>query len=223
MPKVVIWGASGHALVVADTIRLEGVYEIIGMLDDRNPERGGSEYHGFRVLGGREQLEGLRREGVEHAIVGVGDCAARLALADLLVESGFRLATAIHPRAILAADVKVGAGTLVVAGSVINPAAILGDNVIVNTGASVDHECILEDGVHIAPGVHMAAGVEIGRGAWVGIGSIVKERVRIGRGSLIGAGSLVLNDIPDGVIAYGRPAKVVRPVAGNASQIIGRG
>jgi len=42
---------------------------------------------------------------------------------------------------------------------------------------------------------------------------VVLEDVNIGANALIGAGSLVLKDIPDGVVAYGSPAKVVRPNA----------
>jgi hypothetical protein len=36
---LVIWGASGHALVVVDIISLVNAYQIIGMIDHINPER----------------------------------------------------------------------------------------------------------------------------------------------------------------------------------------
>ena len=42
------------------------------------------------------------------------------------------------------------------------------------------------------------------------IGSVVREGVHIGSDVMIGAGSVVLHDIPDGVLAYGVPARVVR-------------
>jgi acetyltransferase EpsM len=125
-------------------------------------------------------------------------------------ELGFYLATAIHPRAIVAADVSIGAGTVIVAGSVVNPGAHIGENVIINTCASIDHECIIEDGVHICPGVRLGARVRVGRAAWIGIGATIKDRVHIGPGSLIGVGAVVLSDIPGGVVAYGVPARIVR-------------
>ncbi|MBA4373998.1 MAG: transferase [Thermodesulfovibrio sp.] len=46
--------------------------------------------------------------------------------------------------------------------------------------------------------------------AWLGFGVIVLDNVRIGRGAVIGAGSVVAHDIPDGAIAVGSPAHVVR-------------
>lgn len=211
--KLVIWGASGHALVVADIIRLRAEYEIIGFLDDVNPDRKNTRLCGSRILGGREQLAHLREQGVDHIIFGFGDCDARLKLSELVQELGFSLATAIHPRATVAADVSIGAGTVIQAGSVVKPEVCIGENVIINSCVSVGHDCIIEDGAHICPGVCLGGWVRVGRAAWVGIGSTVIERVCIGPGSLIGAGAVVLSDIPGGVVAYGVPARIVREIS----------
>jgi UDP-N-acetylbacillosamine N-acetyltransferase len=208
--KLVIWGTSGHASVVADIIRLRGDYEIVGFIDDVNPERAGSKFGGATVLGGQETLEHLRREGVEHLIFGFGDCEARLRLAESVRDKGFRLATAIHPSAVVAADAVTGPGTIVAAGAVINPGTTIGENVIVNTCASVDHDCRVEDGAHVCPGVRLAGNVVVGRAAWVGIGATVVDHTRIGSGAIIGAGAVVVDDMPDGIVARGVPARVVR-------------
>jgi len=56
----------------------------------------------------------------------------------------------------------------------------------------------------------LAACVTVERGSWVGIGSLVREGVHIGSDVMIGAGSVVLHDIPDGALAYGVPAAVIR-------------
>jgi len=44
------------------------------------------------------------------------------------------------------------------------------------------------------------------------IGSCVVDKATIGSGSFIGAGSVVVKDIPKGVVAYGNPARVIRPI-----------
>jgi UDP-N-acetylbacillosamine N-acetyltransferase len=211
-PELVIWGASGHARVVANIIGLGGTYRIKGFLDD-DPQRQHTSFCGATILGGRHELGVLRETGVQSLIVAVGHCPARLHLGDLGRAEGFDLATAVHPHAVLAGDVPIGVGTVIAAGAVINPGSTLGENVIVNTGAIVDHECRIDDGAHLSPGVRLAGRVQVGRMTWVGIGAVVKDRVRIGGGSIIGAGSLVLTDIPDGVVAYGVPARVIREVA----------
>src|SRR5205814_8928108 len=152
--KLVIWGASGHALVVADILRLQGDYELVGFLDDLSPQRHGTEFDSLPIIGGRKQLNRLEELGVSHIIIGFGNCEARLSLAALVRENGFSLATAIHPKAVLADDVRVACGTVIAAGVVINPRARIGENVIVNTAASIDHDCVIEDGAHLCPGTH---------------------------------------------------------------------
>jgi acetyltransferase EpsM len=196
-------------LVVADIVRQAGEYELAGFLDDRNPQRAGEAFGGSTILGGLEQLPELVSRGVTHFMFGFGD-SVRLQLTEKAKSFGLQLATAIHPRAIIAPDVTLGAGTMVAAGVIINPAAAIGENVIVNTGATIDHECIIEDGAHICPGVNLAGNVRVGRAAWVGIGSSVIQRITIGAGAFIGAGSVVVRDIPANAVAYGCPAKVVR-------------
>ncbi len=209
-PKLIVWGASGHAMVVADIIKQSGDYELIGFLDDINPNPINNRMSGLPVFEGRNCLEDLRRRGIDHIILGFGNCEARLKLAKWSLEQGFSLATAIHPRATVAEGVTVGPGTVIAAGAVVNPRAVIGDNVIVNTCASVDHECIIGEGVHICPGVHLAGRVSVGKATWVGIGATVVDGVRIGAGVMIGAGAVVVTDIPDGMLAYGVPAKVIK-------------
>ena len=205
---IVIIGAGGHAKVVADIARRMGL-AVAGFLDTVNPDRQGAPFQGVTVLGGLEQLDLLASKGVRQAVVAVGDCEARLSLAEYAVGAGFMLPVLIHPNAVLAPDVMVGDGTVLAAGAIVCPGATLGAHVIVNTAASVDHECVIGDGVHVAVGARLSGRVTVGRGTWIGMGALVKDGVRVGSDSMVGAGALVLTDIPDRVTAYGSPAKVV--------------
>ena len=212
MEKAVIWGASGHALVVADILRLMENYAIVGYLDSINPHRSGELFGGASILGGQEKLEGLKSAGINYLALGVGDCKARLELANIAMAAGFSLITAVHPSAIVASSAHLGPGSVVCAGSVVNPEASLGLAVIVNTCASVDHECVLADGVHLSPGVHLAGRVTVGRGAVLGVGSVVRDGISVGEGCIIGAGAVVVSDLPADIMAYGVPARVIRKI-----------
>ena len=212
MKKAIIWGASGHALVVAHIMQLEGRFEIVGMIDDFNPEIHGHEICGLRVLGGREKLGGLIESGVTHLVFGFGDCRARLNLTPFVEQIGFEFASAIHPGAIIAHETEIGAGTVVVAGAIINPGTQIGRNCIINTGASVDHECVIRDGVHIGPGARLGGRVSVEEGARVAIGAIIIDRVRIGAGAIVGAGAVITKDVPAGMVVYGSPGRIIRAV-----------
>jgi len=206
----VIWGASGHALVVADIVRLQGNYTIMGFLDDINPERRGTAFEGSSILGGEEQLDKLLSQGINNILIGFGDCRMRFEKMRMLKEKGFSFPVAIHPSSVIADSVTFGPGTVIAAGTVINPKCIIGEGVIINTSASVDHECVIGDASHLSPGVHLSGQVTIGEATHVGIGTSVIQQVRIGRGTVIGAGSVVISDLPDFVVAYGVPAKINR-------------
>lgn len=210
--NLLIWGASGHARVVADIIQLCGMYSIVGFFDDVTGEGTPGELCGLPVFTDRGQLEYLFRDGVRHAIIAFGNCSGRLKAAEYITSKGFLLATAIHPSAVIARDVVIGKGTVIAAGAVVNPAVQIGENVIINTCASIDHETVLADGVHICPGARLAGRVSIGKGAWVGIGSTVADRINIGAGAFLGAGSVVVDDIAANSLAYGVPAKVKKRI-----------
>jgi acetyltransferase EpsM len=94
-------------------------------------------------------------------------------------------------------------------GAVIDVGVRVGANVIVAPSV-IGHGCVLEDGVLVSTGASIAGNVFVGRGSRIGVGASVKDRVRIGAGCLIGAGAVVVRDIPDGVVAYGVPARPMR-------------
>jgi acetyltransferase EpsM len=210
--RVLIWGASGHAKVVLEILHLSRQHEIAGLIDDVHPERRGEVFSNSPVLGGAEELENALKNGVTMIIIAFGNNAARMAAASLAETKGFQLVRAIHPSSIIAADVSIGYGTVVAAGAVINPATTIGKNVIVNTLAGIDHDCVVQDGAHVGPGSRIAGGVTIGRGSWIGIGATVIDGRQIGQNSIVGAGAVVVKDIPDGVVAVGVPAKVIRKI-----------
>lgn len=217
--KILVWGASGHAVVVADIIRLCGQYEIVGFIDDVG-QKDSPGLAGAVVFHDRGVLDEQLANGVRRLIMGFGDCVMRLRLAEFAGERGFEFVQAIHPRATIATDTSIGTGTVVAAGAVISCGSQIGEHVIININAGLNHECLIEDGVHVAPGAVIGSHASLGRGALIGIGAVVKNRVRIGAGAIIGAGSVVVEDVPENVVAYGVPAKTRRIISQAAEVLV---
>ena len=204
--KLIVFGAGGHAKVVIDIVERQGKYEIAGLLDD-DPRHRGKRFFGYPVLGTRADLPGLITAQLRHAIVTIGDNASRATVATHLERQGWSFATAVHPGAVLGRGVKIGAGCVIMAGCIINADAYLGAHVIVNTAATVDHDCRVEDAVHIAPGCHLCGDVSVGQSSLLGVGCVITPGVRIGRKAVVGAGSTVIRDVPDGAKVSGSPAR----------------
>ena len=193
--KVILYGASGHAKVIMDTLFAQGI-DVECFVDDNQSL---SEFMEKKVLHTTPNHKTI--------IISIGNCNIRRKIAENLPTCNF--AIAIHPSAVISPSAIIGEGTVVMAGSVINSEARIGKHCIINTRASIDHDCIVEDFCHIAPGCAISGGVHIGEGSWIGVGTSIIQGIHIGKNCMIGAGSVVVRDIPDNAKAYGVPCKVV--------------
>ena len=61
-------------------------------------------------------------------------------------------------------------------------------------------------------GLERAEPIIIGDNVWIGGDVTILPGVKIGSGSVIGAKSLVTKDIPENVMAFGNPARVVKKI-----------
>ncbi len=130
----------------------------------------------------------------------------------------------IAPTATLVGDVRVEAEASVWYGAVLR--ADFGP-IIVRRGANIQDGSILHGGddpvTEIGEGVtigHLCVvhGCVIGAEALIGNGSTVLDQVIVGRRALVAGGATVPPGmvIPDGMLAAGVPAKVIREVTGGA-------
>jgi len=203
LKNVFLFGASGHAKVVADIVTRARRATIALVVDD-SPALAGQTLLGHKIAGGRKELL-ARRARAGRGIVAIGANPARRAVAAWLAEQGIDFAAAAcHPAATIARTARIGAGSVVMAGAVVNPDTEIGLHCIVNTMASVDHDCRLGDGVHVAPGARLCGGVTVGAWAFIGAGAVIVQGRRIGADAIIGAGAVVLSDVPDGAKVTGR-------------------
>jgi sugar O-acyltransferase (sialic acid O-acetyltransferase NeuD family) len=205
--NIILYGAGGHGKVVLQVIKKAKQHVVTGLID---VQRRGTVL-GVPILGGEEVLPALTN--VRGVVVGIGDNRVRAEKAKMFLALKLDLVTAIDPQAMVAEDVKIGAGSVVMPGAIINSGARIGRNVIINTGAIIEHDCVIGDHVHISPGVRLAGTVTVNEMAHIGIGAVVIENITIGTGTMIGAGAVVVDSIQDHVLAVGVPARVIKEIA----------
>ncbi|MGN1313717.1 MAG: acetyltransferase [Lachnospiraceae bacterium] len=200
MRKLAIIGASGHGKVVADIARKNGYNEIV-FLDDNESIH---ECGGYPVIGKSFEAGTLDAD----VIIGIGNAGVRKHIQESIPDE--KLVTLIHPDAVVAEEVVIEAGTVVMAGAVVNPGTHVGKGCIINTCSSVDHDCVVGNYTHIAVGSHLCGTVAIGDGTWVGAGATVSNNVSICSNCMIGAGAVVVNDLQESGTYVGVPARRIK-------------
>ncbi len=131
----------------------------------------------------------------------------RVNLHNKLSSIGLSPSNIIHPTACISDDSDIGFGTQIHAGTIIETEVKLGLQCIINTKASVDHECVIKNGVEIGPGATLCGNIVVEENSWVGAGATILPRIHIGRNVIVGAGAVVTKDIPDNTTVVGVPAK----------------
>lgn len=206
---ILVLGGGGHARVVIDALRQLSRVPF-GIIDPNL--RAGSEVYGIPVLGGDEVVASYHPDDVElvNAVGSTHLPFRRRNLFDRFAKLGYKFASVIHPAAVVAPDVVLGAGVQVMAGAVVQSGAVLGDNVLINTKASVDHGSHVGAHTHVAPGATICGDVRIGEGSLIGSGAVIIQGIEIGSGVVVGAGSVVVSHVADNTQVLGVPARVVR-------------
>lgn len=207
---VVVWGASGHALVASNIIHLSEKYYVAGYAIDIENQPVANRISKCKIYRGPKLIDSLQKDSIKCIALGFGHCSARVTLAQKLEAKGFELATLVHPTAVIAEDVKIGKGTVIGAGVVIDPECIVGNYVIINNSATICHETTIGDGTHVCPGVTICGKVSIGARCWIGAGTSMIEKVKVGDRCFVGIGSVVVNSIEDRYLVYGNPAKKIK-------------
>jgi sugar O-acyltransferase (sialic acid O-acetyltransferase NeuD family) len=198
--RLFVYGASGHGKVIMSMAILNNDFDEYFFIDD-NPRE--DILNGIKV---KKRDEIIFKSG-DRFVLGIGDNKTRNKVANVFLA---KYQTIVHPRAVLAAELDFGEGTVIMANAVINSNALIGKHCIINSGAIVEHDCILSDYVHISPNAALAGGVVIGIGTHVGIGASIIQGVTIGKHCTVGAGSVIVSNIPDYAVVVGSPGKIIK-------------
>ncbi|WP_111709659.1 acetyltransferase [Lutibacter citreus] len=195
-----LYGASGHCKVIIDSIQATTNKKIEGVFDDNLELK---EILNIPVYNYKK----FHTYAIKELFISVGDNKTRKLIVKSITAT---YVSVFHPKAAISKFASIAEGTCVMANAVINASSIIGKHCIINSGAIVEHDCELEDYVHISPNASLAGNVKIGEGTHIGIGAQVIQGITIGKWVTIGAGAVVIRDVPDNIMVVGNPAKEIR-------------
>jgi sugar O-acyltransferase (sialic acid O-acetyltransferase NeuD family) len=196
-PSLIMIGAGGHARSCIDVIEQQGQYQIaglIGMLDEVY-----SQHLGYAVIGTDNDLPELVKT-YQYALITVGQVQSadhRVRLYQKAKQIGFQLPIVIAPTAHVSKYAILGAGSVVMNGTIVGVGAKVGNNCIINNCSLIEHDVTIEDHCHISTGAILNGDVTVGAGSLIGSGSVIKQGVVIGKGCLIGMGLTIRHNLSD--------------------------
>jgi acetyltransferase EpsM len=216
--RIVVLGGPGDGLVVAEAVHQavsagEAV-ELVGFLNDVLPV--GEILQGVPVLGRFEDW-GKLDDDIEFcpAVQKVKDMQARVTRIESLGIPEERWGTVIHPRAVVASDVKIGAGAFIASCATVQPESRIGRFASLRAGAMLGHHCVVKDHGYVGPNATMCGRSTVEFGAHLGPGAVLLERMTLGAFSVAGIAAAVTKDVPDYWVVFGNPAirvGTIRPV-----------
>lgn len=216
--KVVIMGASGDGLVVAQAIRdierYDKSMQVIGFLDDGCGAE--SIVHGLPVLGGLASWSDLDDNILFiPALHKLKKMFMRRKLIDQLGVPEERWVTVIHPTATIADDVMVGHGSFIASNVTIQPGAVVLGFASIRAGANIGHDAIMNGYCYMGPSATLCGGAQIEEGVHVGPNAVIVDGIVVGQYAVVGAGSVATKNITAFDVCFGVPARKVSSTIGD--------
>ncbi|MCT4629745.1 acetyltransferase [Winogradskyella sp.] len=211
MKNILIYGASGHAKMIVDIILKNNDYNLIGFIDSYKPIN--DKVYGHKVIGNLDSLSVLiKKFNISGIVIGIGDNELRHSTYKSIkkIAPHIEFVPIVHPSAILAEDILVPEGAVLMAGTIVNANAKLGKFCLLNTKASLGHDSIMSDFSSLSSGVTIAGNVKIGLCSSICLSASVSQGVTIGDHTIIGGASLVLKPVGDYKLAFGVPISTIK-------------
>ena len=124
----------------------------------------------------------------------------------------------IEPGAIIREQVEIGDNAVIMMGAVINIGAVIGEGTMIDMGAILGGRATVGKNCHIGAGAVLAGVIEpasakpviVEDGVLVGANAVVIAGVHVGKNAVVAAGAIVTEDVPDGMVVAGCPARIIK-------------
>lgn len=162
--RLIILGSGGYGRTVYDIAEQLG-YSII-VLDDADEEHPLASFS--RYINDDTDF-----------IPAFGNNEFRLQWMKRIEEAGGKLAILIHPTAYVSPKAQISDGCVILPEAIVNTGSQVGKGCIINLGATIDHDVVIEDGVHLCVRCIVKGENRILRCEKIEAGEIVERAMRV--------------------------------------------
>lgn len=159
-------------------------------------------------LGIVEVPEHYRPRRGDRLLMAIGVPYVRRRVAESLLAKGAEFLTLVHPRAVVAASARVGAGAVLCPCAVVSDSCRVGRFVIVNYHASLGHDAVAGDFAVLSPYATLGGQARVGDDVFLGLHASVGPRTTVGARSKVSANSVALHDVPADTLVAGVPGRL---------------
>ncbi len=168
-----------------------------------------AEVNEVKVYKFSELMKERKNNDIE-VVIAVGEPGVRDFMYQRVKDEGVRLATLIHPGVYIDETTTVSEGVVIAEGVTITDNVEIGANTYIQSHAVIGHDIKIGQHTVIGSNCQIGGGDYIGDRVFMGFLSGTTDHISIGNDSVISAGAIVFRELPEGVVALGNPARIMK-------------
>lgn len=202
MKKLIIIGAGGHAMSVFDSIIN---YKVVGFVDEKlngyflNDKK-------YKIYSSIKRIPNYKDM---YYHIAIGDCKVREKYYKIIKDNKLKLATIIHPSAIVSKYAKIGKGNYIGRQAIINVNVEIGENNIINSNALIEHGCVIGNNCNISTCAVLNGDVIIKDSCFIGSNSVCKGQIKVEEHTIVGCGAVCISNVEPFTTVVGCPARKI--------------
>ena len=182
--KIVIYGIKSSAKIIAEILRENANYDIVGFIGNKEEKKKFKSKKIFLeipLLGDEELIPKLILNGIDGFIVGVGNVSLKEEIYYKFEKRGLKPISAISKFAKLYPGTIVGKGSTIGNGCIISSNVKIGNNTFIGTNTVIELGVNISNNCKIGSNVFIGADSQIGKNVNIGVSSTILTNCKIGK------------------------------------------
>lgn len=212
MKKIIIFGATGFAGIVAEYINSTNFAKVVAFTIDMDFIKGKKTFENLPLVP-FDNLEKHYNPADYEMLIPISPASRLKHLNSIKFHEaqskGYNLFSFVHPTAFVADSALIGKNVIIFPHAIVEPRAIINDGVLVRSAGYVSHETEIGAFSYLAPRVAFSGKIKTGEHCFFGTNSTIRDNIVIGDDVIVGAGATVLKNLPNETVLKAAESKIL--------------